>query len=89
MTKQEARTKWCPMARVYSPDGAYNKEGGCLAHGSTCIASDCMAWTWDETEYEYSGGQCPFYEDCDDETCVNIRKVLLNASDNSKGEVKP
>ena len=44
MSEEEARTKWCPMARVYSPDGAYNKEGGCLAHGSTCIASDCMMW---------------------------------------------
>jgi len=44
MSEEEARTKWCPMARVYSPDGAYNKEGGCLAHGSTCIASDCMKW---------------------------------------------
>jgi hypothetical protein len=36
-----------------------------------------------------TGGQCPFYEDCDDETCVNIRKVLLNASDSSKEEVTP
>jgi len=22
-----------------------------------CIASDCMAWTWDVGEYEYSGGK--------------------------------
>jgi len=35
-----------------------------------------------------TGGQCPLYENCDVETCVNIRKVLLNASDNSKEEVK-
>lgn len=46
MDEQEAITKWCPMARVYSSDGAYNKEGVCLAHGSTCIASECMMWRW-------------------------------------------
>jgi hypothetical protein len=22
-----------------------------------CIASECMMWTWDKTEYEYSGGK--------------------------------
>jgi hypothetical protein len=61
MNEEEARTKWCPMARVYSPDGAYNKEGGCLAHGSTCIASDCMMWRSRERSHcsVTDGTSCP------------------------------
>ena len=36
-----------------------------------------------------TGGRCPLYEFCYDQTCVDIRKVLLNASDSSKEEVTP
>jgi len=33
MTEEEARTKWCPMARVPVADSGFK-----------CIASDCMMW---------------------------------------------
>jgi len=36
-----------------------------------------------------TGGRCPLYNFCDAETCANIQKVLLNASDSSKEGVKP
>jgi hypothetical protein len=46
MTEDEAKTKWCPMARSGDSRG-FNKnrngEGGSLK-SSHCIGSECMAW---------------------------------------------
>jgi hypothetical protein len=48
MTEDEAKTKWCPMARTSSA-----LEGCCsinrlyvssVTTETRCIASDCMAW---------------------------------------------
>lgn len=60
MTEEEAKTKWCPMSRVSLTKGevGYNRvDGGIPSEYATCIGSDCMAWAWDKTEYEYSGGK--------------------------------
>lgn len=54
MTEDDAKTKWCPHARVvtYAADGeplmtATNRvSGGVLRAGSDCIASACMSWRW-------------------------------------------
>ena len=53
MTENEATTKWCPMSRSsVEPNGSADNRGimneaGC--HNSTlCIASECMAWRWNE-----------------------------------------
>ena len=55
MTEQEARQKWCPMARVAVE---ISEGGSTLSHVATCnrhdgahpiarcIASGCMAWRW-------------------------------------------
>ena len=50
MTENEAKTKWCPMARKLAHSGddgfvACNRDadGGLAA----CIASECMWWMWD------------------------------------------
>jgi len=60
MTEDEARTKWCPFARVLSSlsnghvviaAAAGNRANGLTGGGlnpsaARCIASDCMAWRW-------------------------------------------
>ena len=63
MTEQEAKTKWCPMARTVSDTrnhatanrlvdrGPSNADSDCM-----CLVSDCMMWRWDEE---------PRYQKCD------------------------
>lgn len=51
MTEDEAKTKWCPHARVLlrtvSQYPAVNREPAAPPPRSTlCIASQCMAWRW-------------------------------------------
>ena len=53
MTEQEAKTKWCPFARVTwqtdatswnrVQDGAGNVDEG-TGNACKCLGSDCMAW---------------------------------------------
>lgn len=69
MTEDEAKTKWCPFARVLSSlqHGIGNRDvrGGSYSPGALCIASACMAWRWDvegatanETHYSSTHGYC-------------------------------
>ena len=46
MTEEEARTKWCPMARqtVDSEGNFYTTTGTGLSGFQHCIGSDCMMW---------------------------------------------
>jgi hypothetical protein len=47
MNEEEAKTKWCPMARVQSAETgpAYNvRDNGLFINEIKCIASDCMMW---------------------------------------------
>lgn len=59
MTEQEAKKRWCPMARnIYEGGFVYNREkrlqhnSFAIAHcdrddkKSRCIASDCMMFRW-------------------------------------------
>jgi len=47
MTEDEAKTKWCPFARIADPNAPtggntyINKIDGVAPR---CIGSDCMAW---------------------------------------------
>ena len=53
MTEEDARTKWCPMARMAASG---NPEPGNIAvnrwsqdsheQDPRCIASDCAMWRW-------------------------------------------
>lgn len=49
MTENEAKTKWCPMARV--PDGrsASNRYiEGIAPSSASCLGSECACWVWNE-----------------------------------------
>ena len=53
MTEDEARTKWCPWARVFFPDAAGNRipDTGKPLEGAKCIASACMMGVDDKGEW--------------------------------------
>lgn len=44
MTEAEAKTKWCPMVRVF--DGWRTNREEVYVNGTHCIGSDCMMWRW-------------------------------------------
>jgi len=49
MTEQEARTKWCPMARSANNGVSINRTDDCENKPDKdcmCIASGCMMWRW-------------------------------------------
>lgn len=57
MTESEAKTKWCPFARIAHVSGA---TANSRAHNDPdlsqdCIGSACMAWRWN---HERGGGYC-------------------------------
>lgn len=67
ITEEEARKKWCPMARhpegnrvPYGGDGTESADGDKaqfaieMADLHPCIASDCMMWRWSRDNYEFA-----------------------------------
>lgn len=74
MTEDEAKTKWCPFARVDSgfagagvcnrypmrdPEGCDTSRERVMVNDTVrCIASSCMAWRWDVPSYPGNGGSC-------------------------------
>ncbi len=58
MTEEEAKKKWCPMARVHiveNEDYYHNRTatGPAVNKGTAkanCIASACMMWRWEGRE---------------------------------------
>ncbi len=68
MLEKEAKTKWCPFARVVEMDENGDPlEGFPVGNRSTmhsahphakCIGSACMAWQWmSRADYEAKDGQ--------------------------------
>ena len=66
MTEDEAKTKWCPEARLAAPVDSIatgtsgNRYGQEFKDWSMCIGSACMAWRWvkdtyKNTEHGYCG----------------------------------
>ena len=63
MTEDEAKTKWCPQARVATErhaDGGSNRvqyadRSWDTTLGSRCIASACMAWRTTSSQHGYCG----------------------------------
>ena len=58
MTEDEAKTKWCPYARLVSGGGAgFNRAAPpdidaapMISVAVCCIASECMAWRWEPSD---------------------------------------
>lgn len=59
MREEEAKEKWCPMARIDTrQEGSnYNRwSDGAIPIEGLCIGSDCMMWRWDEALDMGNGG---------------------------------
>lgn len=63
MTEEEAKTKWCPMARILftTPDGGYAvgnlfKHSTGMMEATMCLGSGCMLWR--EHPDPQMGGYC-------------------------------
>jgi len=56
MTEDEAKTKWCPWARVRGGESRFSSYREGIGHislphsGTHCLGSGCMAWRWSELE---------------------------------------
>jgi hypothetical protein len=48
MTEEEARSKWCPFAKIESNSGAAINRPSSFAGTNlcNCFGSQCMAWKW-------------------------------------------
>ena len=64
LTEEEARTKWCPMARTMVVTPEYQGTGNRINHMNDeiivtnptecrCIASECAIWQWSKNDREY------------------------------------
>ena len=64
MTEDEAKTKWCPQARVSAGiqynaanrrSPTYRGDPPLMLDGGNCIGSGCMAWRETSTQHGYCG----------------------------------
>lgn len=72
MTEEEAKTKWCPFARVIAgtietplTQAAFNRVSVGSAqhmtlHASKCLGADCMAWRWGTSELGVTLDSVPY-----------------------------
>lgn len=53
-TESEAKTKWCPQARIYARYAAFNRmtEDDGNVEEAKCIGFACMMWEWVDYEME-------------------------------------
>jgi len=63
MTEDEAKTKWCPMARPEESRGwaaGVNRQDSCNGwpRGALCIGSDCALWVEDQKAPMPVTGHC-------------------------------
>ncbi len=69
ITPEEARTKWCPFARVIDNATSHSTpavnrpaEEHFIQQHSRCLADGCMAWRWSypltQADPQYQQGYC-------------------------------
>lgn len=63
MTEEEAKTKWCPFAHMFSSSGSFNRNQF-DSPMTRCIGSQCMVWRWDKASINERGqlteGRCGY-----------------------------
>lgn len=62
-TEQEAKGKWCPMAKEVTQWDTATKAtfipanrlaGGLPSYGCLCLASGCAVWVWNTNEWDHN-----------------------------------
>lgn len=69
ITEEDAKRKWCPLARsifvdnsgVPTSNAAFNRAGG--LNNVNCKASECMAWRWLDNNEDPACGFCGAFGD--------------------------
>jgi hypothetical protein len=52
----DAKTRWCPFARVPVAVASANRDlSGKRQTGTNCIGTECMAWRWHSKRHGYCG----------------------------------
>ena len=59
----DAKSKWCPFARMSEAGSTYNRCGP--AADLECIGSHCMAWRWHTTHIKDPAGSGNLVESAD------------------------
>jgi hypothetical protein len=49
MTEEEAKEKWCPMARCADPENSAINKVYFEDINNRCLATGCMMWRWEIT----------------------------------------
>lgn len=49
MSPEEARTRWCPMAKTAGGANRWSDKDHALPVTCMCIADDCAVWQWSVT----------------------------------------
>ena len=55
MTEDEAKSRWCPMARPANSNANRNASDGSPRAAAHCLASGCAMWRWNSTTTGYCG----------------------------------
>lgn len=55
MTENDAKSKWCPLARMDENNSNRRYVDGTCEQDPKCIASECACWVWEGNESYFTG----------------------------------